>query len=662
MFSDLAPRLSRPEPACASSELQKQQSTIGRRDLNTFFCTPKNGVSYTFQSANRSKRQERLGYILTKQADRRLIRCVNVRRPPFEAPESNHNLVYTKVRILRRFAPNRRKRDSTKETPKLADLRRLITDPNLRCQVANAMIDALPPIHHGTCIGDITTNMADVMLSTAAELVPRSKRPRGAQRWCAGPGVEAEMNVAWQQSEEVRRHLRAEPHSSNLRKVVKMAGTKLRKVRKAVALSFFGDFVCKLETRTREGDQAGFYKPLKTMNLEEKRDRISAYVKNEDGILLRGVELIRERWVWWFHTLLNANSPRLEPNIAEDLDQWPENMPLGVQPTIQELADAIRSLANGRAVGPDGVSVELFKIPLNVDPALRRRLLDIVVSTWRGSEVLQQWKYAIIMILHKKKDRTECGNYRGISLVAHACKMLLKIIARRLSEYCERVGILPEEQSGFRANRSTTDMMFMIRRLQELARKKRIPLYVWFIDLTKAYDSVDRSLLWTVLARFGVPQNTISVIRQFYDGMRACVRLDDRVCSRWFAVEQGLHQGCVHALLLFNIFFAAVINVTSTRFKADKRIMDALVHLRKKRGAGGQGGASAGESVLATPLWGMLYADDAGVVSRSPEQLKKMMGVIVVVCAAFDPPYRRPRLRSCVYARRGCRSQPPYSA
>ena len=73
----------------------------------------------------------------------------------------------------------------------------------------------------------------------------------------------------------------------------------------------------------------------------------------------------------------------------------------------------------------------------------------------------------------------------------NAGKILLKIIARRLSEYCERVGILPEEQSGFRPNCSTTDMMFVIRRLQELARKKRIPLHVCFIDLTKAYDSVD---------------------------------------------------------------------------------------------------------------------------------------------------------------------------
>ena len=119
-------------------------------------------------------------------------------------------------------------------------------------------------------------------------------------------------------------------------------------------------------------------------------------------------------------------------------------------------------------------------------------------------------------------------------------------------------------------------MMFVIRRLQELAEKKRIPLYVYFIDLTKVDNSVNRTLLWTVLARFGVPQIMILIIRHFHDSMRACVRLDDRVCSRWFAVEQGLRQGCVLALLLFNIF-AAVINVVSTRFKADKGVMDALV-------------------------------------------------------------------------------------
>ena len=100
-------------------------------------------------------------------------------------------------------------------------------------------------------------------------------------------------------------------------------------------------------------------------------------------------------------------------------------------------------------------------------------------------------------------------------------------------------------------------------------------------------------------------------------------------------MEQALRQGCVLAPLLFSIFFAAVINMAYTGFKADKDIMNALVHLGKKRGVGGRGEATAGESVQATLLWSMLYADDAGVVSHLSDQLRKMMGVIVVVCAAF---------------------------
>ena len=102
------------------------------------------------------------------------------------------------------------------------------------------------------------------------------------------------------------------------------------------------DFVRKHKTHTREDDQAEFYKHLKTMNLKGKRDLSSAYVKDENGVLLRDVELVRERWVRWFHTILNAKSPRLDPNIAKGLDQWSETMPLRVQPTMQELTDAIR--------------------------------------------------------------------------------------------------------------------------------------------------------------------------------------------------------------------------------------------------------------------------------------------------------------------------------
>ena len=86
----------------------------------------------------------------------------------------------------------------------------------------------------------------------------------------------------------------------------------------------------------------------------------------------------------------------------------------------------------------------------------------------------QQGKYAVISVLHKNKGRKRCGNYRGISLVANAGNVLLKIIACRLSEYCERMGILPGGQSGCRPKRSISDMMVVIHGLRELARKNNL--------------------------------------------------------------------------------------------------------------------------------------------------------------------------------------------
>ena len=170
-----------------------------------------------------------------------------------------------------------------------------------------------------------------------------------------------------------------------------------------------------------------------------------------------------------------------------------------------------------------------------------------------AGEVPQEWKDAIIKILHKKKDWTECSNYRGLSLVAHAGKVLLKIVANRLGNFCKEAGILPEEQCGFRPQRSTTDMMFVVRRLQKLGRTSNTFLEIYFIDLAKAYDSVDRVLLWEVLARLGVPPRMIKVIRMFHDGMRTRVQFGDGDFSAWFNVCQGLRQGFLLSPLLFNI-------------------------------------------------------------------------------------------------------------
>ena len=203
--------------------------------------------------------------------------------------------------------------------------------------------------------------------------------------------------------------------------------------------------------------------------------------------------------------------------------------------------------------------------------------------------------------------------------------------------------ILPEEHCGFRPQRSTVDMMFVVRRLQELARKKDIPLYLCFIDRTRTYDSVDRTLLRDVLAHFGVPPRMLAVIRQFHDGMHACARLEDKKCLDKFDVGQGLRQGCVLAPLLFNMFFTAVLRVAEKCFLADAAITDNMVQLQRKEKGEKKGNSRTGKvdgrrgkkGEEVQRLWGMLYADDAGIVSRSSEGLESMMTAIVTACSSF---------------------------
>ena len=114
--------------------------------------------------------------------------------------------------------------------------------------------------------------------------------------------------------------------------------------------------------------------------------------------------------------------------------------------------------------------------------------------------------------------------------------------------------------------------------------------------------------------------------------MRVCVRPDDGVCSDWFEVEQGLRQGCVLSLLLFNIVFAAVRTVVLQRFSEDAVILAELVHLKEAPTSMGREPAM---DYARRAVWGMLYAYDVCIVSRKSQGLAKMLEVIVEVCRAF---------------------------
>ena len=118
----------------------------------------------------------------------------------------------------------------------------------------------------------------------------------------------------------------------------------------------------------------------------------------------------------------------------------------------------------------------------------------------KKTEVPSDFKNALIVTIFKKGDKSICGNYRGISLLSTAGKVLSVILLKRLIPVAEE--ILPETQHGFRLNRGTVDMIFVARQLLEKSKEHRVPLHLIFFDLEKAFDSICRETLWTLLGKF----------------------------------------------------------------------------------------------------------------------------------------------------------------
>ena len=139
---------------------------------------------------------------------------------------------------------------------------------------------------------------------------------------CDRRGKSRVERTIWQDREDARKRVRSAPNDHDLRRALKTTKQLKRTLAEAVQ-RFFEDHVSQLEGRIREGDQFGFYKHLKGMDVEEKRTFNSQYIEEEESRLLRDKALIRERWVRWFHKLLNTKSPILDPSIVDELKQWP---------------------------------------------------------------------------------------------------------------------------------------------------------------------------------------------------------------------------------------------------------------------------------------------------------------------------------------------------
>ena len=162
--------------------------------------------------------------------------------------------------------------------------------------------------------------------------------------------------------------------------------------------------------------------------------------------------------------------------------------------------------------------------------------------------------------LYKKGSKSDCSKSRGISLLSIVGKLFSRIILNRIVRTIVN-GILPESPCGFRASRGTVDMIFSARQLQEKCKEQNLPLYQCFIDLSKAFDTVNRSTLWKILLKLGCPERFVGLIRSLHNGMKARLSFNGTL-SEEISINNGVKQGDISASMLFSIYFAIVFLVS----------------------------------------------------------------------------------------------------
>ena len=127
--------------------------------------------------------------------------------------------------------------------------------------------------------------------------------------------------------------------------------------------------------------------------LQGKKLRSAQYIRDENGKLLRKFDEIRARWRRYFTSLLNKTLAALNRTIIEGLSQKPTSLSLGDPPAVSETKKALRSVANGKAMGPDELPAELPNLGLSDSShEILLAFHDIIVAAWITGEVPQEWK------------------------------------------------------------------------------------------------------------------------------------------------------------------------------------------------------------------------------------------------------------------------------
>ena len=351
-------------------------------------------------------------------------------------------------------------------------------------------------------------------------------------------------------------------------------------------------------------DTEEFWKKIGRLGVGfERKQNIPMEIKKDNGSISNNINDIKLKWKTHFCDLLNPNENESDNSfINNDSDIQNADTGMDGEITMQEVRQGLKRMKKGKAVGFDEIPSEVLYSEHCI--AFLRTLFSKCFET---GKVPSSWGKGIINPIQKPScdDSRDPSNYRGITITSSVYKLYCNILNERLSQWVENNNKLTDSQNGFRKTRSTIDQLSTLTNIIETRKLQKKQTFVCFVDFRKAYDTINRNILWQKLNKIGIKGKFFNSLKSIYENVNCSVRINGHYTD-WFDVSSGLKQGCLLSPQIFNLY-----------------LNDLTLDLEE---------AGLGIDIDGVNVSTLLYADDLALVAETEDNLQRLLDILSNWC------------------------------
>ncbi|MEL7343094.1 MAG: reverse transcriptase family protein, partial [Bacteroidota bacterium] len=218
-------------------------------------------------------------------------------------------------------------------------------------------------------------------------------------------------------------------------------------------------------------------------------------LKRSDGSFTNSDKERNEELKSFFSKEVFGRVSSYDESALDEIDDREIDFQLNTPPSFEEFSHHVQTANRHRAPGPNQINTEMYQL---LDDFTLHYAYNEIVKYWTDPDFdIAAWHKVKLSPIPKKTNPTQAKDYRPISLLDVLSKVLSSIIASRLNDHMLKVGL--PEQAGFTKGRSCADAIAALKIALEQQRNANKDTYVLFLDLVKAFDSVNRELPWKIL-------------------------------------------------------------------------------------------------------------------------------------------------------------------